>query len=359
MKITFILPNIGTSGGTKAVFEFANHLHDRGHGVSVVYPLIPMRSGTKWYNIKNLVGRARGTMGRIKRATNLDWFDLRTNLIRTPTLAGRYIPDADIVVATWWATAYYVKRYSNSKGEKFYLAQHYEIWGGPEEEVNNSYKLGLRIIVNSTWLKNILKDKLNVEVEALIPHAPDLEQFYPEDRERTNDTIKIMMPYRREKWKGVEDGIRAFEIVKEKYQKVKLVMFGPPKGGNVPQYAEFHEWPVKDELRELYNSCDIFVFPSLKEGFGMPPMEAMVCKCAVATTNIGAVPDYTIPGDTALVSPPKAPELLAENIVKLVENDDLRKRISEAGYNHIISNFSWDKATDALEQSFSKALGRR
>jgi glycosyltransferase involved in cell wall biosynthesis len=355
MKITFILPNIEISGGTKAVFEFANHLDGRGHDVSVIYPLMPMRSGAKWYNIKSLVSRSKSAIAKLRKGTRVEWFELKANLIRVPTLAERYIPDADIVVATWWATAYYVNRYSNSKGEKFYLAQHYEIWGGAEEEVNNSYKLGLRIIVNSTWLKNILQDKLNVEIEALIMHAPDLEQFYPENKEKTNDTIRILMPYRKEKWKGTEDGIKAFEIVKAKHQKVKLVMFGPSGGDDVPQHVEFHEWPVKDALRKLYNSCDIFVFPSHHEGFGMPPMEAMVCKCAVVTTNVGAIPDYTIPGETALVSPPNVPELLAENILRLVEDGELRRRIAEAGHNHITRNFSWAKAAEALEQVFERS----
>jgi len=359
MKITFILPNIEVSGGVKAVFEFANHLQNRGHNVYVIYPLLPMSSGTKWYNIRNLLSRYRGAIVRLKQAPCIKWFNLKANLIRVPTLEEKYVPDADIIVATWWATAYYVSGYGKSKGEKFYLAQHYEIWGGPEEKVNNSYKLGLRIIVNSTWLKNILQNKLGVEVEALILHSPDLDQFYWEDKKKNNDKIRILMPYRKIPWKGIEDGIKAFEIVREKYPDIQLVMYGPDSGENVPKYAEFYEKPSNDKLREIYNSCDIFVFPSHQEGFGMPPMEAMACKCAVVTTSVGAVPDYTIPGETALVSPPNSPELMAENIIKLVENEELRKGVSEAGYNHVVRNFSWDKAAEKLEQTFNKVIIER
>lgn len=359
MKITFILPNIAISGGIKAVFEFANHLYKRNHDVSVIYPLMPIQLDAEWYNIRKQAGRAWRGIGRFKQGTYLEWFDLKVNLIRVPTLAERYIPDADIIVATWWATAYYVKGYSNSKGKKFYLTQHYEIWGGPKEKVNNSYKLGLRIIVNSTWLKNILHDRLKVEVEALIPHAPDLDHFYPERTSKGNNKIRILMAYRNLKWKGIEDGIKAFEIARRKYSNIQLVMFGHKSTKDVPHYAEFHESPSNDRLRTIYNSCDIFLFPSHCEGFGMPPMEAMVCKCAVVTSNVGAVSDYAIPGETALVSPPSIPELLAENIIKLLENEELRKQISEAGYNHIINNFSWDRSTKALEQTFNKAVSEK
>lgn len=359
MKITFILPNLEMSGGPKVVFEYANRLHNRGHDVSVVYPLIPMRAGAKTYNIRTLASRAKEAITRLMQSTRVEWFDLKANLIRVPTLADRYIPRADIVVATWWATAYHVSRYSNSKGEKFYLVQHYEIWGGAEEEVNNSYTLGLRIIVISTWLKNILQNKLNAKIEALIPDAVDLNEFYPESVERSGDTIRILIPYRKERWKGIEDGIGAFRMARENHPNIQLVMFGPKPDKDVPEYVEFHEQPYGDRLRRIYGSCDILVFPSHVEGFGLPPMEAMLCKCGVVTTNVGAVPDYAIPGETALVSPSREPELLAENIMKLVEDEGLRKRIAEAGYKHVIQNFSWEKSTDALEQTFDRALSEK
>jgi glycosyltransferase involved in cell wall biosynthesis len=358
MKITFIVPGTGVSGGIKAVFEFANHLHDRGQDVSVIYSLIPMRPGAKWYDFRSLVGRALGVAANVKQGVYIDWFDLEANLIRVPTPAGRFVPNADIVVATWWETAYYVAGYSRSKGEKFYLVQHYEIWGGPEEKVNNTYKLGLHNIVNSTWLKDILQDKLNAPVEALILHAPDWDQFYPEAVERNNDIVRILIPYRRIEWKGIEDGIKAFEIARGKCPNVRLVMFGDAPGEDVPNYVEFHEGPSNDKLRKIYNSCHILLFPSHCEGFGMPPMEAMACKCAVVSTSVGAIADYTIPGETALVSPPHHPELLAENIIRLVKDEKLRRRISEAGYNYI-RKFTWDEATDQLEQLFKKAIGEK
>lgn len=358
MKITFIAPGIGISGGTKAIFEFANHLHERGHDVSVVYPLIPMSLEVNWYNLRKLVSKGFSTATKFKRGVGVDWFNLKANLKRVPTLAERFVPDADIVIATLWKTAYYVSNYNKNKGEKFYLVQHYEIWDGPEEKVNNSYKLGLHNIVNSTWLKNILQDELNAKVEALILHAPDWNQFYPETVARNNSILRILLPYRREEWKGTQDGIKVFEIAREKCPNVQLVMFGEATGKDAPRYVEFHQAPSNDKLRRIYNSCDIFLFSSHSEGFGMPPMEAMACKLAVVTTNVGAVLEYAVSGETALVSPPKSPELLAENLIRLIENEGLRKQIAEAGHNHI-KGFTWGKATDELEEVFSKVLNQR
>jgi len=361
MKVTFVMQGIGVfgiSGGAKAIFEFANHLHDRGHDVSVIYPLIPMRSGAEWSNLRKLAGRALQFVLNLKQGNHVEWFDLKANLIRTLTLAQRYIPDADIVVATWWETAYYVSKYSKNKGGKVYLIQHYETWGGPEEEVNNTYKLGLHNIVNSNWLNNILQDKLRAPVEAVILHAPDRKQFFPERIDRDNDTIRVLLPYRRIKWKGMEDGIKAFEMARERHPDIQLVTFGDAPNRGVARYAEWYGKTYGDKLRKIYNSCDIFLFPSHYEGFGLPPMEAMACRLPVVTTNVGAIPDYTIPGETALVSPPGSPELLAENLIRLIEDEELRRRIAEAGYDYT-KKFTWDRATDMLEQAFNKALDER
>lgn len=352
MKITFVLPGIALLGGVKVVFEYANILQSRGHEVRVVYPIISMSSGKKWYKTNNFVIRVLDTFSNLKQGNTVDWFDLKAKLISKPTLDEKFIPDGDIIVATSWETAYFVSKYNKKKGEKFYLIQHYEIWSGDKETVDLSYKLGFHNIVISTWLKNVLEKKLGVKTEALILNGVNLDQFCPETVPKIHTELRILMPYRSNEWKGVGDGLKAFEIVKKKYANARLVMFGTGKKG-IPEDVEYHRKITTNELVNLYRSCSIFMYPSHCEGFGLPPMEAMACGCAVVTTNVGAVPDYTIPGKTALVSLPKDPEALAYNIIRLIENEDERKRIAQDGYDYI-KQFTWEKATDELEKIFKK-----
>lgn len=204
-----------------------------------------------------------------------------------PILHEKYIPDADAIIATWWGTAYDISKLNESKGEKFYLIQHYEVWAGSKEEVEATYNLGLHNIVISSWLKSIL-EKLGSNVDNLILNGIDFNEFYPEPAPKSRK-IRVLMPFRNEDWKGYEDGLNVLENIKKRYD-VAFIMFGPkPWNYSIPDYVEFHELPVKDELRRLYSSSDIFLFPSQCEGFGLPPIEAMACKVPVVTTNVGAI----------------------------------------------------------------------
>lgn len=398
MKITFILPEVGIGGGIRVVFEYANRLQDRGHEVNVFYPLTPLQIKPK-FSLRSLAGQALGVIVNFKKGNKVGWFDLKAKLIRVPTLNPRYvklveglIPDADIVVATAWQTAYLVNKLNENKGEKFYFVQHYEIWNAwnddecwkeaekierdpnkiclamydvnPRNEalrmvknlVDRTYKLPLKKITISSWLKELIERKFSEEVETLIFNGVNFDTFYKEDKVEDRDKIRILMPYSPIRWKGTEDGLKAFRMVKEKHPDVEFVMYGAKRRECIPDWIKLYERLLYDyELRKLYSSSDIFVYPSWTEGFGLPPIEAMACCCAVVATNVGGVPDYAINGETILASPPKNPEMLAQNIIRLIKNEDERKRIAENGYNYI-KQFSWDKATDQLEAIFKKYI---
>jgi glycosyltransferase involved in cell wall biosynthesis len=360
MKITFLLPGIGIAGGVRSTFELANRLQERGHDVAIIYPLIPMRKGANWYNFRNFAGRALGTIRNLKHGNRIDWFDLKAKLVRVPILRERWLPKVDIIVATSWANAYDVNSYGPDKGEKFYFIRHYETWNGPEDLVNKTYTLPLHKIVTSIWLKNLIEKKFNVSTLGPLPNGVNFDLFYKErDDFECHSPKRVGILYRKAKWKGMEDGLKAFLIAKNKFPLTQLVLFGEELTTDDTKIIEkmdnleFHGLPYKERLREIYNSLDIFVFPSHCEGFGNPPMEAMACGAACVTTDTGAVPDYTIPGETALVSSPNDLKSLAQNIIRLLENEEERKQIAESGYNYI-KQFTWDKTTDELENVFEE-----
>lgn len=101
------------------------------------------------------------------------------------------------------------------------------------------------------------------------------------------------------------------------------------------------------ELVGLYNRAEVFVMPSLYEGFGMPALEAMACGCPVVTTRTGCSPEVT--GDAALLVDPYDPGNIADRIKRVLTDPETRRRLVERGFRRS-REFSWDKcARETLE----------
>lgn len=346
MKITFILPGWTTSpvGGFKVVYEYSNRLAERGHSVNVVHPLDLEKShGPIWRNCIH-VRRYIGSLVRGK------WFNLNSsvNFLVTPTIEEQYIPDGDCVIATAWQTASWVNGYSIGKGNKFYLVQHYETWAGDKGEVDRTWKLGLRKIVSSKWLRSIAENM--AEAAEWVPYGIDSEIFKILKPIEERDIYSVGMLYHESAWKGFDDGLAALTLLKAKYPKVSLKLFGVfPRLRGLPDWITYVRNPSLLDIVGLYNSMSIFVHTSLVEGWGLTPAEAMACGCAVVATNSGGVLDYAEHEKTALVSPASFPEQLANNIMYLIENNEKRIALAKAGHERI-RQFTWDKAVTRLEQ---------
>lgn len=338
------------------MFEYANRLQALGHEVTCVCPFEQFpcpdnafRRLERWlreklyYPLK--LGKSKPAVSTVK------WFPLKAKLIEVPDLSAKYVPNADIVIATAWETAEWVNTYPDSKGSKFYFIQHYEVWAGPKKRVDQTYKLPLKKITIASWLTKKMTE-FNEPVCATITNGINLEHFYNENK-KYNQPRRIGMLYHGTEWKGTKDGLQAFAQAKQKHPDIQLVLFGVQKEEAkvpIPNDAEFHLDPSQEELRQLYCSLDIFLSPSWTEGCQLPPMEAMACKAAVVATNVGGVPDYAIAGKTALLSEPHDPAGLARNLIELLDNKERLEQVSLAGYKHI-KEFTWEKATQKLEQT--------
>lgn len=94
-----------------------------------------------------------------------------------------------------------------------------------------------------------------------------------------------------------------------------------------------------DDLVALYNAADLFVYPSLFEGFGLPPLEAMACGTPVITSNTSALPE--VAGDAAMLIDPDDVEELARAIAALTTNEYLRSVHRQRGFQQV-KRYSWE-----------------
>ena len=401
MKITFVLSTLEQVGGVRVVFEYANRLQKRNHQVSIVYPVVNLPF-LKRASFGELVGWFLTNVARhikqISRGGHPQPFETASPLIKIPVLSSRFvksaektIPDADVVVATSWETAYTVGQLHAKKGRKFYFVQNYEIghawsdghcWSeakrlkrndetcalamadvtpkkrrlkATKEAVDRSYRLPLRKITISEWLRRLIEDKFGQHVDAIIPNGVNFDIFFEEENGRHDSApLNVLMPYRRDKAKGFSDGLEALALVRKRHPNARLSVFGkrtPLSFGKLPrlpEWIQFHDRKSDAQLRTLYNGTHIFVSPSWIEGFGLPAMEAMACGCAVVTTDAGGFSDDLKDGENALVVPIRNPGALARGVCRLIEDNDKREKVAENGYRYV-QQFTWERATDKLE----------
>jgi glycosyltransferase involved in cell wall biosynthesis len=212
-----------------------------------------------------------------------------------------------------------------------------------------TWKLPLHKIVIAKWLREIA-DGLG-EPSTYIPNGLDFTTFGVDAPPEGRESGRLLMLYHGSDWKGSADGLRAAEIARARFPGLKLDLFGtPPAPNGLAPWVSYHRNPPQRELRSLYNRAAIFVAPSWAEGWPLPPAEAMQCGCALAATDIGGHREYAIDQKTALLAPAKRPEALADCIVRLATDPDLRVAIACNGRSHV-KQFTWARATEALENA--------
>ncbi len=351
MTLTFLLPHVRLSGGVKAILEYANRLAERGHCVHLVVPA----EGNKWYRWDKKI-RSLGKKVQTLPAETVDWFDNRLPVHYLPFNDPGLVPAADVLVATAWQTAAFAARLPENRGRKFYFIQHFErLWTRDPVAAEKTYRLPFRKIVISTWLRDILRDRYGQDAEVLVTPV-NREEFNCEDK-IWNRPPRVCLLHHDYDWKGYADGLRALQEVRTRNVPVRPVVFGEKLKDPKPLFDqagwefEYHYRPTGKTLNEVYTSCDIYLCPSWYEGLGMPAMEAMACRCALVTTDNGGCRDYAIDGQTALVSPPKAPQALAANLVRLLEDPGLRQAISQKGWEQI-QTFDWEDNCRRLMRLF-------
>ncbi len=105
-------------------------------------------------------------------------------------------------------------------------------------------------------------------------------------------------------------------------------------------------------MRVFYQSAEVFVFPSLHEGFGLPPLEAMAQGTPVVTSNVSSLPEVV--GDAAVLVAPENIFEIARGIERALLDEELRVVLRARGHQQI-ARFSWERSIQQVRQIYSEA----
>lgn len=230
------------------------------------------------------------------------------------------------------------------------------------------------IITDSESVKREICEHLRTRPEkiAVIPLAPR-HIFRPIPKEETVETRRrlgvedefILFVGTVEPRKNLITLVRAFdEILRTTSLRPQLVIAGR-KGWLTDELFSFIEksgvgsrlhftgYISDEDLRALYSSCLISIYPSLYEGFGLPPLEAMACGAPVITSQIPVIKETV--GTAARLVAPTDVRALAQSIVELLEDTSARHYLSSAGLRRA-AEFSWERTARATLEVYYEAL---
>lgn len=361
MKITFLMASDDLTGGVRVVATYARELMAQGHEVLAVVAA-PLAMGgrrgrwARWAKdaLPGWLDRALmpspSTASHLPGHLQLMGIPLH-HLKRPGPITARDLPDADAVIATWWETAVWMQQLPPAKGRRLHLIQGHEVWLGREAEVHAALRLPNTKVVISEALKMTLQEALAPQSPdfTVIPNAIDPLQFNAPPRVRhARPTVGFV--YSVSPIKGVDICTAACALVRQKIPDLQVLSFGarPPTDSTVlPPRTEFHLRPAQSKLRELYAACDVWLFASRLDSFGLPMLEAMACRTPLVAVPMGAAEQLLAHGGGRLV-PAESPTAMAEAISDLLQMPAAEwKACSDQAWQRAHGH-TWQDATAAL-----------
>ena len=192
-----------------------------------------------------------------------------------------------------------------------------------------------------------------------------------EDLERVRERFQLHDPFvlyagNVKPHKNLERLIDAFHLVRQRgLPNLKLVLIGDEISKyavlrravhrhQLHKYVRFLGYLPEDTLAHMYRLASVFVFPSLYEGFGLPPLEAMASGTPVVTSNVSSLPE--VAGDAALLVDPYDPSAIADGIHRVLTDDALRATMRVKGLARA-HQFSWETSVRRVHEIY-RAVAR-
>lgn len=239
-----------------------------------------------------------------------------------------------------------------------------------------------RIVAVSEYTKRTIMERYNVLPDqiSVIPNGVDQSEFY--HIEHFDQTVTaslwrqklhidpsasiILYAGSEHPRKNVAAAIRAFAALRAHLPNAIFIKVGSPGllSGRKALLEDVDSLNIRDafrivgqvsdqELNELYNLADVFVFPSRFEGFGMPPLQAMAAGTPVVVSNATSLPEVV--GEAALLHDPDDVEGFAESMLQVLSNQQLAAELQAKGIKRA-ALFSWDRAAEMLRQVYQQVL---
>lgn len=359
MRVTFVCPPLNASGGMRVVAIYATWLSRRGHDVTVVAPAHP--ASGKWSaRALRWLNWAPADRGQPARGHYFDDFKGQLKVLGSYRPIRRDdVPEADVLISTWWETAEWAQTFGSRKGTHVHFIQHHEVFDYlPQARVRAVYRLPTRKIVVARWLADVMREEYADASSVVVPNAIDRGLFYAPRRMRqpapTIGTLFHETPF-----KGLDVALEVIARLRIEFPELRVVMFGssPPSAAveNTLRGYGLHIDPPQDHLRALYAQCDLWLSCSRTEGFNLTAMEAMACRTPVVSTSTGWPAESIIDGKNGFLAEVDDIDALVQGCGRILRLRETEwQTMSESAFN-TVAEVDWDQSAQLFESALAAA----
>lgn len=206
-------------------------------------------------------------------------------------------------------------------------------------------------VVSHAMRNEVIKLNVNHEKVSVVSMGVDLRNRFipPETRKNTGSLLFVG---RLVENKGLQYLLDALPLILKRHSEISLRIAGdgPQKDAlksrcvklGISEHVQFLGAVKNDLLPKLYQESNVVVFPSIiAEGLGIALIEALGCQCAAVVTDIPAFRDIIADGKTGLVVPQKNIQQIAEKVILLLNDDELRCSLGKEGRRFVIKHYDW------------------
>jgi len=231
--------------------------------------------------------------------------------------------------------------------------------------VEHYKKVDAVISVSNYIRKELIKAGIPSEKITTIYNLPP--PWKPLEISRDSSNIVLFAPGRICRYKGFGVLVKAISLVVERHKDIRVIIAGKgPYYGelrklikrlNLTDYVKLVGVVPYKRIRNLYYYSDIVIFSSLhQEPLGRVPIEAMVAGKPVIASRVGGVPEVVEDGVTGILVPPNDPKALAEAIILLVENENLRREMGKRGKEMVFKKLNPNTIVEKHLQLYRSVL---
>ncbi len=337
MRIAFIIPARGRSGGVRVTVVAANRLLDRGHAVRILYRRSPV-------TLRKIY---RNAWYRMMYSGNHDWlqdFKGKTFGFKDITECEFYKTEIIVGVGLWVADE--LAALNSLPNPKL----HYVHGWSPYDLKASEKAFGLRIrkIVVSSYLKPKVESFGSGEVLGIINNGIDQSEYFNSVHIAEKDGVGTIYHTHPAPAKDPETILATLKKVAKLRPDVPIRCFGIERRGPRMEKGCYWRYPSIEKARDIYSRSLVWFVASRTEGFSVPVLEAMACGCVVVATDCGGTREMITDQENGFLVEVGDVDQMVDRILLLLSDDVLRKRMCLKA-KETVNRFSWDRSIDKLE----------